>query len=445
MTNFSLDNKSVRIAVFGAGAVGKYISAKLAKAKISFDLIARGSRAALLKSDGLVVIDSSKNEQTYTVNVKESLEGKYDIIFLTVKSNDTLDAAITIKPYLSDTAVVVSLQNGVENPNLLSTILPPVTVVSTVIYVTAVNNGLNKLIYYSDAKIIYNNYIDDGNSISLLESVFNRMADVEATISKDIRKDQWRKLLFNITTNPLTALFGYTYTQLSEDKLAIDIARRIFDEALGAANILGIDFGSDEFDKILNQVRGVGSFKSSMLQDIEANRTPELDAILGAVGRVYRSKNLLSPNTDMLLDIMKVKYGGFFQTSPRLAADILVYHDRKVLLIERKNEPRGYAIPGGFVDMHESVETAAIRELEEETGIVAPLDKISLLGVYSEPSRDVRGRTVSVIYTYESKDEPEAADDALSAKYFDVDDLPEHMAFDHREVIRDFVSKITII
>ena len=239
----------------------------------------------------------------------------------------------------------------------------------------------------------------------------------------------------------MTALFGYTYGRFLEDKTAVSLAKRIFDEALFAAKLLDINLDADEFDKIIAGMGGVPSFKSSMLQDIEANRKPELDAILGIIVEVFKSNGLVATSIEMLVDIMKVKYDGYFQSSPRLAADLLIYRGREVLLIERMNEPHGYAIPGGFVDLGESVEDTAVRELREETGIDVSKADISLVGVYSEPSRDVRGHTVSVIYSCDitgREVEAEGRDDALSAKFFDIDNLPDELAFDHREVLNDF-------
>ena len=138
---------------------------------------------------------------------------------------------------------------------------------------------------------------------------------------------------------------------------------------------------------------------------------------------------------------MNVKYGGWFQTSPTLAADVLVINDDKVLLIDRKNEPLGWAIPGGFVDLYETMEQAALRELHEETGIEANINDLHLLGIYSDPKRDTRGHTVSAVYVYFSDKEAYAADDAKDAKYFHIDNLPENTAFDHREILQDAKEK----
>jgi 8-oxo-dGTP diphosphatase len=109
---------------------------------------------------------------------------------------------------------------------------------------------------------------------------------------------------------------------------------------------------------------------------------------------------------------------------------------RPLVLIERRNPPPGYALPGGFVDVGEQVYQAAIREAREETSLDVRL--LTLLGVYSDPARDPRGHTVSVVYVGEASGEPCAADDARAIKVCTLDELPERLAFDHARILEDY-------
>jgi 8-oxo-dGTP diphosphatase len=126
--------------------------------------------------------------------------------------------------------------------------------------------------------------------------------------------------------------------------------------------------------------------------------------------------------------------------TPALAADTIIelidYPGRPIVLIERANPPYGWAIPGGFVDVGEWVENAAIREAQEEVGLDVKL--IALLGIYSDPSRDNRGHTVTACYVAEASGTPVAADDAKNCQIFSLDDLPEPLAFDHAIVLRHY-------
>jgi 8-oxo-dGTP diphosphatase len=126
--------------------------------------------------------------------------------------------------------------------------------------------------------------------------------------------------------------------------------------------------------------------------------------------------------------------------TPLIAADAIIeLIDRPahpIVLIERRNAPHGWAIPGGFVDVGESVESAAMREAAEECGLDIWLK--DLLGVYSDPSRDPRGHTVSIVYVAVAVGEPRAMDDARALDAFRLDALPSPLAFDHRSILDDY-------
>ena len=133
----------------------------------------------------------------------------------------------------------------------------------------------------------------------------------------------------------------------------------------------------------------------------------------------------------------------FKPITPLLAADAiieLVNEDNQIsiVLIERKNPPYGWAIPGGFVDVGETLEHAAIREAKEEVCLDVKLT--CLLGVYSDPARDTRGHTVTAIYVATANGIPQAADDAKSVKIFNIDALPINLAFDHDAVLKDYLN-----
>ena len=165
--------------------------------------------------------------------------------------------------------------------------------------------------------------------------------------------------MLNIVLNPLTALFRKTFYKMSKYDDALSLTKSLFKEAQNAAKLCGVDIADEEYDKITARCKENVTFKSSMYQDIEANRNPEIDAILGVVVRTHEKHNQQAPYSDCLLKIMNVKYGGWFQISPTLAADVLVINNDKVLLIDRKNEPLGRAqLPHSQIIGHNAAVTS---------------------------------------------------------------------------------------
>lgn len=123
---------------------------------------------------------------------------------------------------------------------------------------------------------------------------------------------------------------------------------------------------------------------------------------------------------------------------PLIAADVIAEIGDRIVLIERKNFPFGWAIPGGFVDVGETVEHAAMREAREETSLDVELR--AMLGVYSRPDRDPRGQTVSVVYVGRGRGTPRARDDAKELGLFAPDTPPTPLAFDHAEILGDYLD-----
>jgi ADP-ribose pyrophosphatase YjhB (NUDIX family) len=124
--------------------------------------------------------------------------------------------------------------------------------------------------------------------------------------------------------------------------------------------------------------------------------------------------------------------------NPVPTVDVIIEYGGGIVLIERRNPPPGWALPGGFIDYGESAEAAAVREAMEETNL--RLDGLRQFHVYSNPKRDCRMHTITTVFAARGVGEARAADDARALKVFRRDEIPDEMAFDHRSILEDYFS-----
>lgn len=124
--------------------------------------------------------------------------------------------------------------------------------------------------------------------------------------------------------------------------------------------------------------------------------------------------------------------------NPLPTVDLIIESDDGIILIKRKNPPDGWALPGGFVEYGESIESASIREAREETGLNVEL--VRQFHTYSDPKRDPRHHTITTVFVARAHGRPSAGDDAKEIGIFRKENLPEQIAFDHRDIINDYFT-----
>jgi ADP-ribose pyrophosphatase YjhB (NUDIX family) len=138
-------------------------------------------------------------------------------------------------------------------------------------------------------------------------------------------------------------------------------------------------------------------------------------------------KQLICPSCQSAIEIYR---------NPVPTVDIVIEINNQIVLINRKNKPFGWALPGGFIDYEESAEHAAVREAKEETCLEIKI--IHLLGVYSDPDRDPRLHTISTVFVANGNGIPRAEDDAKEIALFSEETIPQNLAFDHRKILKDY-------
>ena len=125
--------------------------------------------------------------------------------------------------------------------------------------------------------------------------------------------------------------------------------------------------------------------------------------------------------------------------TPLFSVDAIIELEDGIVLIKRLNPPYGWAIPGGFVDIGETIEDAVCREMKEETGL--DINLVRQFHTYSDPKRDPRQHTITTVFIATASGRPVAGDDAKEAEVFTRDTLPEDLAFDHKQILDDYFNK----
>lgn len=428
-----------RIAIVGAGAVGCYYGVFFTKAGFDTELLARGEHLKAMQDSGSLLFKSRIHGDS-TVNIKavDRLTGEYDIIIFAVKSQDTEFVSSGAAKHLKKDGFVVSFQNGVENPAVLEKYFGKSRVIAASLYIGVWIESPGVVFHSALGTAVFGAFSPEAKSKESCFEEILKISGLDYTLAENIKYVIWKKLLWNIAYNPLSALLESNCGAMVKDPEIYSLMVRMVKETLEAARIEGVEIPETEWIPLIAHKDSLDDYKTSMLIDIQKNRQPELDGILMPIISRLQNAGKGAPYCETVYKALKFKYAKNFAYTPKIATDIIVRKGNSILLIERKYEPKGWAIPGGFVNYGEKVEDAAVRELKEETGI--SVEDITLLGIYSDPARDKRGHTASAVYFATSDAEPLAGDDAKNAKFFLINELPEDIAFDHKQILEDYLK-----
>lgn len=280
----------MRIAVMGTGAVGGYFGAKLAAAGHEVAFIARGRHLQALRASGLRVTSANDDLQIDNAKFTDDIAtiGKVDLILFCVKSYDSETAAEQIRPLVSDRTHILSLQNGIDNPEKLARVYHPEQVLPAVVYVGAQLTSPGVITHANGGRIIFGQS-DGGTSApsKLLREIFSA-AGIPCEISADIQKIQWTKLLWNAPFCAISCLAHADVKQIVESESLTALALDCMAEVQTAARTRNIDLRREQFDEIMTFSRTLGAFKPSMLQDLETGKPLEYQAFNGIVVQILR-------------------------------------------------------------------------------------------------------------------------------------------------------------
>jgi len=287
----------MRIAVIGTGAVGGYFGGRLAAAGHELIFIARGGHLDALRRDGLRIISPAGDrliKNAVFASAADPLKS-VDLALVCVKSYDTETAAQLCARLIGAETTILSLQNGIDNPEKLGGLFAADRILAGVVYIGAQIEAPGVIHHFNGGKIVFGRL--DGKieaRAQAVEQAFSAAA-VPCELRSDIQRIQWAKLLWNAPFCAISCLARANVREIVESAPLTRLALDCMAEVQAAARTRGVELRSSLFDETLGFSRGLGDFKPSMLQDLEARKPLEYDAFNGIVARLLHQAGQPAP------------------------------------------------------------------------------------------------------------------------------------------------------
>ncbi len=311
----------MRIAVVGAGAIGGWVAARLAEAGHDVAVLARGATLEAIKASGLIL---RQVELDRAIRLKVSDDaaelGRHDIVVVAVKAPALAAAASAARPLIGPDTLIVPMLNGVpwwfladrgeslasvDPDGAIDNALPLRQIIGCVVHASCATAAPGVIRHIAGDGLIFGEpAVGESERLTELADLFAGTG-FAATASPRIQKDIWYKLWGNMTMNPISALTAATCDRILDDELVEAFILRIMAEAQEIGARIGCPIEESGRDRI-GVTRRLGAFKTSMLQDVEAERALELDALLAAPREIGRSVGVETPNMDALFGLVRL-------------------------------------------------------------------------------------------------------------------------------------------
>ncbi len=318
----------MKICIFGAGAIGGYMGVKLAQAGADVSLVARGPHLAAMKDKGLTLIEEDKDPVTVPVTASDNPVdlGPQDYVIVTLKAHSVPPVVDKMQPLIGDDTTIVSGVNGVPwwyfhkigtdlEGTRLETVDPgnaqwngfgPDRVLGCVVYPAAEVSEPGTIKHIEGNRFSLGEPDGSKSDRAMALSKALSAAGLKAPVRPRLRDEIWVKLWGNLSFNPISALTHATLDVLCTDPGTRAVARGMMVEAQEIAEKLGVKFPID-VDRRIDGGAAVGAHRTSMLQDLDAGRPMEIDALVGSVQELGRVTNTPTPTIDTVLALIQLR------------------------------------------------------------------------------------------------------------------------------------------
>ena len=296
--------KFLKVAVMGAGAVGCYYGGMLARAGHKVVLIARPPHVDAINRHGLRLQTSTFDEQVshpLSASSEASAVQGADLVLFCVKSTDTASAAASMRPYLAPGALVLSLQNGVENADVLRSVLPQQAVAAAVVYVATAMAGPGHVRHNGRGELV----IEPSGSSEAVAQALNA-AGVPTDLSFNVRGALWAKLILNCAYNAVSAITQLPYGTTSAGEGVQAVMQDVVAECLAVATADDVQVPGDVRAAVQNIAATMPTQLSSTAQDLARGKNSEIDYLNGFIIRRGEALGVATPANRVLWALVKL-------------------------------------------------------------------------------------------------------------------------------------------
>jgi len=317
----------MKACIYGAGAIGGWLGMALAQAGHPVSLVARGATLAALQADGLRLRrpDGTVAQVAVTAAADPAALGVQDLVVVAVKAPGLPDVARAMAPLIGPDTIVLTAMNGVpwwfldgfggaaqghalasvDAGGVIASAIPTPHVVGSVVHTSCSLEAPGFVKQHFGNRLIVGE--PGGQRSARLQALADTLqrGGIEVEVSDCIQKDIWFKLWGNLTMNPISALTGATTDRILDDELVRGFVSHVMLEAKAIGDQLGLPIDQQPEDRH-TVTRKLGAFKTSMLQDVEANKPMEIDALVGAVRELGQITAVPTPHTDALLGLVRL-------------------------------------------------------------------------------------------------------------------------------------------
>ena len=330
----------IKVCIVGAGAIGGYVAAKLALADASVTVIIRGANLAAVKARGLTLIEAGTEHVVNNLVATDKMgeAGVQDLVVLAMKAHQVTPVANQLQPLLGPDTTIVTMQNGipwwyfqkqggefdgrriesVDPGGVIAAHIPIERIIGCVVY-PACEMVAPGVIHHIEGNRFPVGELDGAETsrVAAIAELFKK-AGLKSPVLTTIRSEIWLKLWGNLTFNPISALTQATLVDICQFPPSRALAASMMTEAQTIANKLGIEFRVS-LEKRIAGAQSVGKHKTSMLQDVEAGRALEIDALVGSVMELGRLTQTATPHINAVYACTRLLANMLRESSGRLA------------------------------------------------------------------------------------------------------------------------------